>query len=230
MVAVLLLVVDPVVGLSALNQSKITNHKLLILGLGSVGLQVAQVALTKVSEGDGTIPIQVVGTKRNKAKTIEEDRVRYIPFEPHAVRQDLMGSKESEIDMTSHVLFTIPLQRDPDPLMEAVWLDVRNWWTENPQGKLGILSTTGVYGDQSGNFVIADSPLLCNGSAIRKATVNNRWTRVPCVYLSFDVPGSTTRFVPLCTLSTNMDIASHHRRKSRQQHQIPRRIAFIQPT
>jgi hypothetical protein len=161
MVALLLLLVDPVTGFSAMNEGKVSSYKLLILGLGRVGLQVAQVALKTVSEGVDTKPIQVVGTVWNKPTSTEEDGIRRVPFESHTVRQELMGIKEADIAMTTHVLFTIPLQRDPDPLMETVWRDVYDWWIENPQGKLGILSTTGVYGDHSGKFVTEDSPLRC---------------------------------------------------------------------
>jgi hypothetical protein len=152
---VALLMVNYVNGLPMMN----TNQKLVIVGLGRVGLEVAKVTMNQLESDDHSI--QVVGTVRNLAKSLPaSDGIKRIPFESDSVWPELMGS-EDNLDVASHVLFAVPLQRETDPAMDQVWNRIQEWWNENPQGKLGILSTTGVYGDHGGGVVTEDSPLLC---------------------------------------------------------------------
>ena len=158
------------------------GNKLLIIGLGRVGMQVADLAKEKED-------IQVFGTVRqsltrggNMANYNGNEIVR-VPFDPVAVRENLFGCEDDQRiakcsnKATSHVLFTIPLSREVDPLMEAVLKELREWWETEEDGNdsatkkmsdkhchskvLGILSTTGVYGNHDGKVVTENSQLLC---------------------------------------------------------------------
>ena len=93
----------------------------------------------------------------------ESDGIRRILFEPDAVGRELMASKIDQ-DMATHILFTMPLRQEPHPSMDQVWNQIQKWWDVNPEGKLGILSTTGVYRDHNGALVTEDSPVLCENS------------------------------------------------------------------
>ena len=157
------------------------EHKLLIIGLGRTGLEVANLA-----EAQETL--RVFGTVRQSSLregTIEDDtKIVRIPFDPVAVREHLFGGKDdqaidgSSVVAASHVLFTIPLSREVDPVMKAVLKEVKVWWNieeedwndgenkknsdhRDPFKVLGILSTTGVYGNHDGKVVTETSPLLC---------------------------------------------------------------------
>lgn len=150
-----------------------SDNKLLILGLGRVGLQVADIALEKNFA-------EVVGTVKESSlrKETEEgnsgsNRIVRIGFDPDAVRKNLFGCEEEggPIGAASHVLFTIPLSREDDPVMTAVLKELRVWWESKESDKdltsshqpktLGILSTTGVYGNHEGKIVNESSELLC---------------------------------------------------------------------
>ncbi|KAG7354067.1 NAD dependent epimerase/dehydratase family protein [Nitzschia inconspicua] len=155
-IVALLLLVNPVTGLATLNP----KPKLLVLGLGRVGLEVARTTLNTFEQDDQ--PIHVVGTVRDASVIGSiDDGIQRIAFEPDAVQKELMGLGDTKIGTATHVLFTIPLQREPDPTMEQVWNHVQEWWDEYPEGKLGVISTTGVFGDHEGRRVTEESPLLC---------------------------------------------------------------------
>mmetsp|Transcript_35716 Transcript_35716/g.40141 ORF Transcript_35716/g.40141 Transcript_35716/m.40141 type:complete len:475 (+) Transcript_35716:50-1474(+) len=197
-------------------------NKLLVVGLGRVGLQVSDLANSsknpvQVEERDENI-IQVVGTVRqsllHEDKPDENDKLIRIPFDPIVVRKHLFGYNKDDDDNdddnfdnnecsipVSHVLFTIPLSREIDPIMEAVLDEIREWWKpssnddddDNSNGNdndndndnreinrprvLGILSTTGVYGNHNGNVVNEDSSLLCeeNSNAELYRRFENDW-------------------------------------------------------
>jgi len=184
-------------------------NKLLIVGLGRVGLQVADLAISsknpvKVEETHENI-IQVVGTVRqslfHEDKINEDDKLIRIPFDPIVVRKHLFGYGDDNDDNVdndgcsipvSHVLFTIPLSREIDPIMEAVLDEIREWWKPlssdddddddanreiNRPKMFGILSTTGVYGNHNGNIVNEDSSLLCeeNSNAELYRRFENDW-------------------------------------------------------
>ena len=176
--------------------NKNTDNKLLIIGLGRVGLQVADLVVREESE---EFAVHVVGTVRNfsqekEATELDNDndcsnQLFKIPFDPVVVRKHLFGcdgnDKDSDnegysvVSSASHVLFTIPLSRETDPIMEAVLEEVKEWWGMRPEEStndsdsdtgstsscpekfLGILSTTGVYGNHDGKVVTEESALLC---------------------------------------------------------------------
>jgi hypothetical protein len=174
------------------NSQERTN-KLLIIGLGRVGLQVAD--LIPIRENEKQDFVQVVGTVRQSSLGLDKDsgcsqdeKIHRIPFDPKIVRKHLYGYDDDNDDdddeystPVSHVLFTIPLSCETDPVMEAVLNEIREWWkthssdddiddndcdgsmkiNRHPNKVLGILSTTGVYGNHNGNIVNEDSPLLC---------------------------------------------------------------------
>lgn len=172
---------------------KYRKNKLLIIGLGRVGLQVADLVIEKEAA-------QVFGTVREPLlkeakldfgedvlRTKSREKIIQVPFDPVVVRKHLFGCGEGNrrndnvIIAASHVLFTIPLSREPDPLMETVLNDLGEWWeleddrnnsASNTKSKiccrskvLGILSTTGVYGNHYGKVVTEQSQLLCEESS-----------------------------------------------------------------
>jgi hypothetical protein len=177
-------------------------NKLLIIGLGRVGLQVADLAVSSqipIRENEKEDFVQVVGTVRQSSLGLDKDsgcsqdeKILRVPFDPKIVRKHLYGyddnnnNDDDDVEYSipaSHVLFTIPLSRETDPDMEAVLNEIREWWktqssddddddddndcdgnmkiNRHPNKVLGILSTTGVYGNHNGNIVNEDSPLLC---------------------------------------------------------------------
>ena len=186
---------------SSSNSRNNNNNKLLIIGLGRVGLQVADLIATTNHDNN----IQVFGTVRNltssssslsSRKNISSSssttltEIQKIAFESGIVRRHLFGDDNNErkndeaevITPATHVLFTIPLKRNPDPVVETVLDDLEEWWTtttttttsqqqrqtQTADNKydnnkvLGILSTTGVYGDHNGDIVTEYSALLCD--------------------------------------------------------------------
>ena len=164
---------------SSLNNQK---QKLLILGLGRVGLDVAKAAIahhnveTSSSSSSPSV-LEVVGTVRRpldeeeKKNKYNEDGIDRISFDPVSIQKHLSPPPDSDVTPVTHILFTIPLQRKEDPIQENILDQVQKWWTtrtdddnddnNNSNKILGFLSTTGVYGDHNGAVVTEDSPLLC---------------------------------------------------------------------
>eukprot|EP00531_Pseudo-nitzschia_arenysensis_P010094 CAMPEP_0116136754 /NCGR_PEP_ID=MMETSP0329-20121206/11897_1 /TAXON_ID=697910 /ORGANISM="Pseudo-nitzschia arenysensis, Strain B593" /LENGTH=421 /DNA_ID=CAMNT_0003631651 /DNA_START=179 /DNA_END=1441 /DNA_ORIENTATION=- len=165
-------------GLSSKPANSSTKNKMLIIGLGRVGKYVADLAIENKDA-------RVFGTVRQSSSQIgdgdkgsDSNEIVRIPFDPVAVKESLFGCTDDQvankvsIEAATHVLFTIPLSREKDPIMEAVLNEVRDWWemkTHQLDGSdndchskvLGILSTTGVYGNHDGKVVTEDSGLLC---------------------------------------------------------------------
>jgi len=169
------------------------ENKLLIIGLGRIGLEVADLAVEKeIAEVFGTIrDSSLKEAKGLDGETALENNSKMnltqVPFDPVLVRKQLFGTKDKSkpnencVVPASHVLFTIPLAREIDPLMQAVLNEIREWWTSiddqkndvsNNESKvrcqskvLGILSTTGVYGNHFGKVVTEHSQLLCEKSS-----------------------------------------------------------------
>jgi len=164
-----------------------TKNKLLIIGLGRVGKYVADLAIDKeIAHVFGTVRESALrefctGIEGTDHGSNINEIVR-IPFDPVAVRENLFGCARNQVadkfsvEAATHVLFTIPLSRETDPIMEGVLNDVREWWEAgagNMDGSdndchpkvLGILSTTGVYGNHEGKVVTEDSQLLCGESS-----------------------------------------------------------------
>mmetsp|Transcript_1133 Transcript_1133/g.2552 ORF Transcript_1133/g.2552 Transcript_1133/m.2552 type:complete len:441 (+) Transcript_1133:141-1463(+) len=163
-------------------------NKLLIIGLGGVGLQVADLAIEEEEA------IQIFGTVRKSSMNdreinalhgncLETKEIVKVLFDPVCVRKHLFGCEdnkktdESSITAATHVLFTIPLSKENDLVMKAVLRELREWWEttqENNGGSmdsdsdkgcdskvLGIVSTTGVYGNHDGEVVKESSKRLC---------------------------------------------------------------------
>jgi hypothetical protein len=165
-------------------------NKLLIIGLGRVGLEVADLAIeSEVVQVFGTVrqsllqKDKIEGYYSDHSSSSRNNELFRIPFDPAAVREHLFGcdddheTDEYSTTAASHVLFSIPLSREGDPLMKAVLNELIEWWnmeevkndneTENTSTNhchskvLGILSTTGVYGNHDGKVVTEYSARLC---------------------------------------------------------------------
>ena len=149
------------------------EDKLLILGLGRVGWAVSFLALDDyVWEIYGTVK---ESSLRKGTDEGGHDRIIQVPFNPTTVRKHLFGGEEDgyPIDPSYRVLFTIPLSREADPVMAEVLKELRAWWESDIDGTtkesndicqpktLGIISTTGVYGNHDGKVVNESSELLC---------------------------------------------------------------------
>ena len=173
---------NPVISSQSRRNGK--KRKLLIIGLGRVGLEVADLAIKNEF-------VQVFGTVKDFKRdhndcSSNSAKIVRIPFDPIIVRKHLFGYKdqisdELPIESASHVLFSIPLSREADPLVEAVLKELKSWWSVEDDGirgtrenkhesqyqskVLGILSTTGVYGNHDGKVVNENSPLLCEESS-----------------------------------------------------------------
>eukprot|EP00536_Pseudo-nitzschia_multiseries_P001401 jgi/Psemu1/282993/fgenesh1_pg.18_\ len=152
--------------------------------------------------GEDNCKVEVFGTVRAVTASTEGDTEELdtnqpirIPFDPVVVRKHLMGDNCNDTDEdkdsnettatdgvgiapASHVLFSVPLPRDADPVLESVLESVAEWWGQderehehehehehgvNADNKvLGLLSTTGVYGNHDGGVVTEESELLCS--------------------------------------------------------------------
>lgn len=159
-----------------------TRSELLVLGLGRVGSQVAHLAVPRF---DG----RVVGTVRRQPGHREghhddgiDDGIVRISFDPAAVQERLGDGAGSA---TTHVLLTIPLSREPDPVFQMILEQAKEWWSKpSHPGQsdkwIGIVSTTGVYGNHDGAWVTEDSPLLCEagGNADLYRTLEEDWMQL----------------------------------------------------
>lgn len=160
-----------------------SKNKLLIIGLGRVGKYVADLAIDKeITQVFGTVRQSSLREIASDDRGSDSNEIVRIPFDPVAVRENLFGCAEDQVadkfsvEAATHVLFTIPLSRETDPIMEGVLNELREWWgteTGNMDDSdndchskvLGILSTTGVYGNHDGKVVTEDSELLCGESS-----------------------------------------------------------------
>jgi len=187
---------DVVEALSCLNslsqrERNQSVNKLLIIGLGRVGLEVADLAIeSEIVQVFGTVRQSLLQKDNiegdysdHSSSSSRNNEVCRIPFDPAAVREHLFGcdgdheTDEYSTTAASHVLFSIPLSREGDPVMKAVLNELIEWWnmeevknndeTENKSINhchskvLGILSTTGVYGNHDGKVVTENSARLC---------------------------------------------------------------------
>jgi hypothetical protein len=118
------------------------NQELLIFGLGRVGREVAILAQPHLDH--------VAGTVRNRRQEQNQYQYECIPIEEM--------DYESRIARASHILIAMP----PD---EKIYSSIqKHFFNKNhPTPKwLGLVSTTGVYGNYNGTWVTEESPLLCN--------------------------------------------------------------------
>lgn len=142
------------------------KENLLILGFGRVGKTVAEAAMTATSSSCPLIGL-IVGTKRKMIMTpdtIESvcNKVRQIQFDsdelPSVARQ------------CRYLLVTIPVADDMGSIDERFQNVVR----ELPSNSwIGIISTTGVYGDHKGAWVTEDSECKCVDQ--RYAQYESKW-------------------------------------------------------
>ena len=167
-----LLVVDGLVESSSSSSSPAPASGLLVVGLGRVGEDCANAALCHFPEKSvfGTIREE----KFRQQSQEEGDQmaattmIRRIPCTTDAVRDCL--------PRCSHVLLTVQPPRQEDPLNEVFHIIdeefARGGW-------IGLISTTGVYGDHQGDWVNEDSELRCSddSNAGRYVTYENEWIR-----------------------------------------------------
>ena len=126
--------------------------RLLILGLGNVGQAVADEANSHFE--------WIRGTSRG---TSSDDGL-VVPF----------SSASSYFAEVSHLLVTIPPNDAMDKVMESLRRNLpRRTW-------IGVVSTTGVYGNHNGAWVDEESPLLCSdpSSAFRFCCYEQKWVEL----------------------------------------------------
>ena len=119
--------------------------RLMIVGLGRVGSDCAEIALGHFDA--------VYGTVRSMDKVQPEggDGITRIPFHANSICPLL-----SEL---THMLITVPRPKEPDDNLDLILREIqagipsKSW--------IGLISTTGVYGNHDGTWVTEDSPLLC---------------------------------------------------------------------
>jgi hypothetical protein len=148
---------------SVTNKGHHQNYHLLILGLGNVGQAVFDQARASQSF------VSIRGTKRNPITTSsnddddDDDDGSVIPF-------SLENIKPLLPDCT-HLLVTIP----PNPSMSDVMTMVSQHLS--PHAWIGVVSTTGVYGNHDGAWVTEESPLKCgvDSNAQRYVEYEHAW-------------------------------------------------------
>ena len=151
---------------------------MVVVGLGRVGLECAKLALPHFDDVVGTV-------RRRDNDSITEttnDGIRRVRI------QDVL----SYLSDSSHVLITVPLSREADSVLERVWQrieDSKPMW-------LGIVSTTGVYGNHDGAWVTEESPLLCtpDSNADLYRQFEEKWIAKhsnPCIFRCAGIYDST---------------------------------------
>ena len=173
--------------------ASLSSPRLLIVGLGRVGLEVARQSLAPVGNFS-----QILGTTRQPTTAAVPD---VIPL--HTDREDsnddgiqrvsFLSLTTSHVESSSHILFTIPA---PD---SAAWKVIENVIApalnknnnEEPSSSsssttttggskwIGVISTTGVYGDHNGEWVTEESDSRCeaDSSAGRLLEFETFWKR-----------------------------------------------------
>ncbi len=130
---------------SSSSTSNSNPKQLLILGLGRVGLECGLLAEHCFDH--------VMGTVRSWPPECDMDGIERIP----------LSTIEQHWCEASHVLWTIPLPKEKDERLEQILtlLQTKNEHLE----WIGMVSTTGIYGNHDGNWVTEDSPLLCTSES-----------------------------------------------------------------
>ncbi|GAX21965.1 hypothetical protein FisN_16Hh044 [Fistulifera solaris] len=129
---------------------------LLILGYGRVGRDIAHDASSWFTTISGTVrqPCEPTGN------------VHLIPFQNQYI-QPLLSK-------CTHILITLPPPREKDDELEAVLQSIAEQFPRN--GWIGIISTTGVYGDHQGAWVTETSACLSSSeSAVRFLQWEHVW-------------------------------------------------------
>lgn len=117
---------------------------LLILGLGRVGKEIAQNAFQQ------SLFTTIAGTVRNVEEDHSLDGVNIIPFQNKHI--------QAILPRCSHILITLPPPRVQDDELDAVLESINKYFPRN--GWIGLISTTGVYGNHNGSWVTEES--TCN--------------------------------------------------------------------
>lgn len=138
-----------------------TNH-LFCFGLGYSALTIADQLL---NEG-----WRVSGTSR---KTDNFAHLKSMGITPYLFDSDLPLDNIWDMDSVTHILVSIPPEKDGDIVLNHHLDDLKNisglQW-------VGYLSTTGVYGDASGGWVDEESPLNPpNDRSIFRMEAENSW-------------------------------------------------------
>ena len=123
------------------------RRQLLIFGsLGSVGSQVSSLAKPSFS--------RVVGTVRDINDIRKNDKdILYIPI------NDIT---ESDIIQATHILIAMPFVQESSSLWHTVLEHFFNSSSEENPKWLGMVSTSGVYGNHDGAWVSEESELRCS--------------------------------------------------------------------
>lgn len=123
-----------------------SGKQLLIVGLGRVGLDCALLAEQHCFD-------HVIGTVRSWPVETRDDgtssSIERIPF----------SDVKQRWNEASHVLWTIPLSKEKDENLDQVLQLLQNH--NDHLEWIGMISTTGIYGNHDGQWVTEDSPLLC---------------------------------------------------------------------
>lgn len=145
---------------AALSTTNSGSRQLLVVGLGRVGTDCALMALDHFD--------QVYGTVRNlDGASMKQDGIERVSFEPESL--ELIYQK------CTHVLITVPQPKQLDPNLNRLFSSMQlnlpsDTW-------IGLISTTGVYGNHDGAWVDEDSPLLSKekSNAALYISYENEW-------------------------------------------------------
>lgn len=123
------------------------NH-LLILGLGRVGTEIALTA--------DSLFTTITGTVREEHSSL--NGVNMIPFQEKHIRQIL--------PVCTHILITLPPPRAQDDELDAVLELIDHFFPAH--GWIGMISTTGVYGNHNGATVTEESDCHDSSESARR--------------------------------------------------------------
>jgi hypothetical protein len=152
----LLCLLSRVAALSSTN----SGSRLLVVGLGRVGTDCAMMALDHFD--------QVYGTVRNlDSASMKQDGIERVLFDPEAL--------EPIYQKCTHVLITVPQPKQPDPNLNRLFSSMQSNLPSDTW--IGLVSTTGVYGNHDGAWVDEDSPLLSKegSNAALYISYENEW-------------------------------------------------------
>jgi nucleoside-diphosphate-sugar epimerase len=168
------------------NLSSKKSH-LLVLGLGRVGQEIAQLGLVELQLLDsvvGTVrPEKFVSLKQNNDyddyHSFSKKGIQFIPLETNCIRKVLVNTGNDDDPLFTHVLITIPPPDDGrrDENLEDTFAELEK--TLLPGTWVGLLSTTAVYGNHNGAIVTEESEcntVMGNTTAV-VATAASRFLR-----------------------------------------------------
>jgi hypothetical protein len=157
----LLCLLSGVAALSSTNSGS-GSRQLLVVGLGRVGTDCALMALDHFD--------RVYGTVRNMdGISMKQDGIARVLFDPEAL--------EPIYQKCTHVLITVPQPKQPDPNLNRLLSSMQSNLPSDTW--IGLISTTGVYGNHDGAWVDEDSPLLSKegSNAALYISYENEWTQ-----------------------------------------------------